>query len=450
MRNNGLHDTPRHYSLMELNRMVRITLEDNLCDQYWLEAEIAQIGENRGHCYLDLIEKAEGYNTPVARAQAKCWRNVWGSVKPYFEHTTGQTLRAGMKVLVLVHPDFHEAYGFSWIIDDIDPRFTLGDMAKRRQEIIRQLKAEGVFDLNRELPLPLFTQRIAVISSRTAAGYGDFCRQLEENTRGFRFSTTLFDALMQGEGVEVSIIAALDRINAKIEEYDCVVIIRGGGATSDMAGFDSLQLAENVANFPLPIITGIGHDRDECILDMVSHTRVKTPTAAAAFLIDNLNRVADRIDNAAERVLNYVQHRMDIEKTRLNRVSERIPILFSLVKSKQESKLERLNQLMLHNVSRRLDRHNADLKALEIRIAPALSRLIDRQRHTLDILEQRAKALDPTLLLQRGYSITTLNGHALRSTDEIHPGDILTTRLAEGSLTSVVNEIIKNNDKQKQ
>ena len=354
-----------------------------------------------------------------------------------------------MKVLVLVHPDFHEAYGFSWIIDDIDPRFTLGDMAKRRQEIIRQLKTEGVFDLNRELPLPLLTQRIAVISSRTAAGYGDFCRQLEENTRGFRFSTTLFDALMQGEGVEVSIIAALDRINAKIEEYDCVVIIRGGGATSDMAGFDSLQLAENVANFPLPIITGIGHDRDECILDMVSHTRVKTPTAAAAFLIDNLNRVADRIDNAAERVMNYVQHRMDIEKTRLNRVSERIPILFSLVKSKQESKLERLNQLMLHNVSRRLDRHNADLKALEIRIAPALSRLIDRQRHTLDILEQRAKALDPTLLLQRGYSITTLNGHALRSTDELHPGDILTTRLAEGSLTSVLNEITKNNDKQK-
>ena len=147
-----------------------------------------------------------------------------------------------MKVLVLVHPDFHEAYGFSWIIDDIDPRFTLGDMAKRRQEIIRQLKTEGVFDLNRELPLPLFTQRIAVISSRTAAGYGDFCRQLEENTRGFRFSTTLFDALMQGEGVEVSIIAALDRINAKIEEYDCVVIIRGGGATE--AGLQFIHLIE--------------------------------------------------------------------------------------------------------------------------------------------------------------------------------------------------------------
>ena len=421
MRNNGLHDTPRHYSLMELNRMVRITLEDNLCDQYWLEAEIAQIGENRGHCYLDLIEKAEGYNTPVARAQAKCWRNVWGSVKPYFEHTTGQTLRAGMKVLVLVHPDFHEAYGFSWIIDDIDPRFTLGDMAKRRQEIIRQLKAEGVFDLNRELPLPLFTQRIAVISSRTAAGYGDFCRQLEENTRGFRFSTTLFDALMQGEGVEVSIIAALDRINAKIEEYDCVVIIRGGGATSDMAGFDSLQLAENVANFPLPIITGIGHDRDECILDMVSHTRVKTPTAAAAFLIDRLEQVARRIDDAADRITSYVQQRMEMEKMRLSRAAERIPILFSLVKSKQENKMETLNQ----------------------RIASAVQRLIDRRRHTLDILEQRTKSLDPTLLLQRGHSITLVNGQALRSPSAVKPGDVIVTRLADGTVKSTVNETKK-------
>ena len=443
MRNNGLHDTPRHYSLMELNRMVRITLEDNLCDQYWLEAEIAQIGENRGHCYLDLIEKAEGYNTPVARAQAKCWRNVWGSVKPYFEHTTGQTLRAGMKVLVLVHPDFHEAYGFSWIIDDIDPRFTLGDMAKRRQEIIRQLKTEGVFDLNRELPLPLFTQRIAVISSRTAAGYGDFCRQLEENTRGFRFSTTLFDALMQGEGVEVSIIAALDRINAKIEEYDCVVIIRGGGATSDMAGFDSLLLAENVANFPIPIITGIGHDRDECILDMVSHTRVKTPTAAAAFLIDRLEQIALRIDDAADRITTYVQHRMEIENIRLSRAAERIPILFSLVKSKQENKLEALNQRMLHSIRRSLDHHDSDIRAISMRISPAITRLLEHRRHALDILEQRTKSLDPTLLLQRGYSITLVNGHALRSPSAVKPGDLIVTRLADGTVKSIVNETKK-------
>ena len=421
MRYDNTLEQHHHYSLLELNRLVRATIEDTLCEQYWLEAEIGQIGENNGHCYLEFIQKVEGHNTPVARAKAKCWRNVWGSVRPYFEHTTGQTLTLGMKVLVLVHPDFHEAFGFSWIVDDIDPRFTLGDMARRRQEIIRQLKAEGVFDLNRELPLPLFTQRIAVISSSTAAGYGDFCRQLEENTRGFRFSVTLYESLMQGEGVERSIISALDKINAHIDDYDCVVIIRGGGATSDMSGFDSLLLAENVANFPLPVITGIGHDRDECILDMVSHTRVKTPTAAAAFLIDRLEQVARRIDDAADRITSYVQHRMEIEKMRLSRAAERIPILFSLVKSKQENKMETLNQ----------------------RIASAVQRLIDRRRHTLDILEQRTKSLDPTLLLQRGYSITLVNGHALRSPSAVKPGDIIVTRLADGMVKSTVNETKK-------
>ena len=421
MRYDNTLEQHHHFSLLELNRLVRATIEDTLCEQYWLEAEIGQIGENNGHCYLEFIQKIEGHNTPVARAKAKCWRNVWGSVRPYFEHTTGQTLTLGMKVLVLVHPDFHEAFGFSWIVDDIDPRFTLGDMARRRQEIIRQLKAEGVFDLNRELPLPLFTQRIAVISSSTAAGYGDFCRQLEENTRGFRFSVTLYESLMQGEGVERSIISALDKINAHIDDYDCVVIIRGGGATRDMSGFDSLLLAENVANFPLPVITGIGHDRDECILDMVSHTRVKTPTAAAAFLIDRLEQVARRIDDAADRITSYVQHRMEIEKMRLSRAAERIPILFSLVKSKQENKMETLNQ----------------------RIASAVQRLIDRRRHTLDILEQRTKSLDPTLLLQRGYSITLVNGHALRSPSAVKPGDIIVTRLADGTVKSTVNETKK-------
>ena len=421
MRYDNTLEQHHHFSLLELNRLVRATIEDTLCEQYWLEAEIGQIGENNGHCYLEFIQKVEGHNTPVARAKAKCWRNVWGSVRPYFEHTTGQTLTLGMKVLVLVHPDFHEAFGFSWIVDDIDPRFTLGDMARRRQEIIRQLKAEGVFDLNRELPLPLFTQRIAVISSSTAAGYGDFCRQLEENKRGFRFSVTLYESLMQGEGVERSIISALDKINAHIDDYDCVVIIRGGGATSDMSGFDSLLLAENVANFPLPVITGIGHDRDECILDMVSHTRVKTPTAAAAFLIDRLEQVARRIDDAADRITSYVQHRMEIEKMRLSRAAERIPILFSLVKSKQENKMETLNQ----------------------RIASAVQRLIDRRRHTLDILEQRTKSLDPTLLLQRGYTITLVNGHALRSPSAVKPGDIIVTRLADGMVKSTVNETKK-------
>ena len=241
-------------TLYELNRLVRETIECELPNEYWVEAELSECHESRGHCYMELIQKDEQSATPIAKAQAKCWASKWMIIRPYFERTTGERLHAGMKVLLKVAPQFHEAYGFSWIVSDIDPTYTLGDMARKRQEIIRQLKEEGVFDLQRELELPLFCQHIAVISSETAAGYGDFCNQLSENPYGFQFRTRLFPATMQGEGVEQSIIAALERIYD--EPFDCVVIIRGGGATSDMSGFDTLALAENVANFPLPIITG--------------------------------------------------------------------------------------------------------------------------------------------------------------------------------------------------
>ena len=255
--------SPQRYSLRQLNLLVREAIEDALPDEYWVEAELSECRENSGHCYMELIEKDERSNTPVARASAKCWRQTWLMVKPYFERTTGQPLRAGMKVLLRVYAQFHEAYGFSWIVTDIDPTYTLGDMARKRQEIIRQLKEEGVFDLQRELRIPTFAKRIAVISAQNAAGYGDFCRQLEDNDYGFRFEVTLFPAIMQGEQVETSVISALNNVYERIHDFDVVCILRGGGASADLSGFDTLALAENVAQFPLPIITGIGHDRHD-------------------------------------------------------------------------------------------------------------------------------------------------------------------------------------------
>ena len=273
----------------------------------------------------ELIEKDEQTATPIAKASAKCWASKWAVVRPYFERTTGQRLVAGMKVLLKVYPQFHEAFGFSWIVTDIDPTYTLGDMARQRQEIIRQLKAEGVFDLQKELTLPLFCQRIAVISSETAAGYGDFCHQLDNNPYGFQFETHLFPAIMQGESTESSIINALTRIYD--QPFDCVVIIRGGGATSDLSGFDTLALAEHVANFPIPIITGIGHERDECILDMVSHTRVKTPTAAAALLIEHLKGVFDAVEGAQDRITRAAQQQLVAVGYQLTALEQRIPML---------------------------------------------------------------------------------------------------------------------------
>ena len=404
----------KFHTLFELNRLVRETIECEMPNEYWVEAELSECRELRGHCYMELIEKDEQTATPIAKASAKCWASKWILVRPYFERTTGQRLVAGMKVLLKVYPQFHEAFGFSWIVTDIDPTYTLGDMARKRQEIIRQLKEEGVFDLQKELTLPFFCQRIAVISSETAAGYGDFCNQLADNPYGFQFQTQLFPAIMQGEGVEQSIINALERIYD--QSFDCVVIIRGGGATSDMSGFDTLALAEHVANFPLPIITGIGHDRDESILDMVSHTRVKTPTAAAALLIDHLKEVLDTVNNAQNSITRLVQQKLSTLSTQLSSVSEAIPRLFSIVKTRQEAKIDALQQRLPMLIERRFLAEN----------------------HRLQLMEEKLKALDPQLLLKRGYSITLHKGRAVKDATTLKAGDEIETRLAQGLIHSIV------------
>lgn len=385
--------------------------------EYWVEAELSECRESRGHCYMELIQKDEQTATPIAKASAKCWANKWLTIRPYFERTTGQQLHAGMKVLLQVYPQFHEAYGFSWIVTDIDPTYTLGDMARKRQEIIQKLKAEGVFDLQKELQLPVFCQRIAVISSQTAAGYGDFCNQLADNPYGFKFETQLFPAIMQGEGVEQSIISALEQIYDM--PFDCVVIIRGGGATSDMSGFDTLALAENVANFPIPIITGIGHERDESILDMISHTRVKTPTAAAALLIDHLKGVLETIEGAQSMITHYVQQKLSIANSQLSIISESIPRLFSIVKTRQEAKID----------------------ALYTRLPMLIERRFTSERHRLQLMDEKLKALDPTLLLARGYSITMHNGRAVKDASQLPPGAEIETRLAKGTIHSVIKSV---------
>ena len=386
--------SPQRYSLRQLNLLVREAIEDALPDEYWVEAELSECRENSGHCYMELIEKDERSNTPVARASAKCWRQTWLMAKPYFERTTGQPLRAGMKVLLRVYAQFHEAYGFSWIVTDIDPTYTLGDMARKRQEIIRQLKEEGVFDLQRELHIPTFAKRIAVISAQNAAGYGDFCRQLEDNDYGFRFEVTLFPAIMQGEQVETSVISALNNVYERIHDFDVVCILRGGGASADLSGFDTLALAENVAQFPLPIITGIGHDRDESILDMISHTRVKTPTAAAAFLIDHLRNVWERI----------------------SQLTMLIPTLALRVLSES--------------------RHRIEL--LENRLPVAIERRMTTQRNLLENLTIKLQGFDPQLLLSRGYSITLHNGRAVRDPKQLKPGEEIETRVEKGTIKSIV------------
>ena len=419
-------------TLYELNRLVKEVIESEMPNEYWVEAELSECRESRGHCYMELIQYDENgdalgttknsglfgmptRSVPIAKASAKCWASKWMVIRPYFERTTGQQLHAGMKVLLKVYPQFHEAYGFSWIVTDIDPTYTMGDMARKRQEIIRQLKEAGIFDLQKELRLPLFCQHIAVISSETAAGYGDFCNQLADNPYGFQFETQLFPAIMQGESVSDSIIAALERIYDT--NFDAVVIIRGGGATSDMSGFDTLALAENVANFPIPIITGIGHDRDESILDMVSHTRVKTPTAAATFLISHLKEVLDMIENSQNVITRYAQQKLSTLNSQLSTLQEAIPRLFSIVKTRQEAMIDLFEQRMRTSIDRRFI----------------------SERHRLELFDEKLKALDPTLLLKRGYSITLHNGHAVKDAATLQEGDEIETRLEKGVIKSIIN-----------
>ena len=438
-------------TLYELNALVRDTLALQMPDEYWVEAELSEAREVRGHCYMELIQKDDRSNTPVAKASAKCWASTWQLVRPHFMRVTGQQVHAGMKVLLKVYAQFHESYGFSWIVTDIDPTYTLGDMARKRLEIIRQLKEEGVFELQKELRLPMFCQRIAVISSANAAGYGDFVNQLESNEYGFRFHTQLFPAIMQGEGVEQSVIAALNKIFERLEKedsslftlhsslnFDCVVIIRGGGATSDLSGFDTLALAEHVANFPIPIITGIGHERDESVLDMVSHTRVKTPTAAAAFLISHLKGVLDVIEDAEQSIVLKVRQQMEMEKIRLLHLSQQIPSLYSLVKSRQETRLDRLQSSLQLSVSRRLqdERHRLDI--LSHNLPPIAERKSLLEHHRLDLLREKLEALNPELLLRRGYSITLNAGKIVKDASLLHPGDLIETRLQKGTVHSVV------------
>ena len=461
-------------TLLELNSLVKEVVELSLPNEYWVEAELSEAREVRGHCYMQLIQKDERSNTPVAQAPAKCWKSSWMLILPHFERVTGQRLRAGLKVLLKVYAQFHENYGFSWIVTDIDPTYTMGDMARRRQEIIRALKAQGIFDLNRELPLPQFAQRIAVISSEQAAGYGDFVNQLVRNKYGFQFDIEFFPAIMQGEQVEPTVIAALNEIylttanlrqglplsggkatgrravlgNWKGGSFDCVVIIRGGGAVADLSGFDTLALAENVANFPIPVITGIGHDRDESVLDMVAHTAVKTPTAAADILIDNLKHTNDRISDARERIINTTNRILQMQHLRLSRLTQAIPALFTLATTQQTARLNRLTDRMTTAAGQLTTERRHRLDILEQTLLPIVNSKLMQQRHRLQLITQRIEAVNPERLLARGYSITLHKGKVLSSTSHIQPGDTIQTRLQQGRFSAVVTSLSAKEEEQ--
>ncbi|MBP5348104.1 MAG: exodeoxyribonuclease VII large subunit [Bacteroidaceae bacterium] len=404
-------------TLQELNGRVKSTLQFEMPDAYWVQAEISGISPSgQGHCYLELVQKDSTGRTFLAKAKANVWRNTWLRIKPYFEQQTGEPLKVGMKVLLQVTVSFHEVYGYSLVVQDIDPTYTMGDMARRRKEILEQLARDGVIGLNRELEIPALPQRIAVISSATAAGYGDFCNQLANNVYGFRFYVKLFQAAMQGDDVERSVISAMDAVASRRDDFDVLIIIRGGGAVSELSCFDSYDLAFNIANFPLPVITGIGHERDDTVADTVAHTKVKTPTAAAEFLINKVFDTASELENITRRMSDAVNNRMNTEKLRIERLTQKLPSLFAVAKVRREQILENLWN----------------------RAVTGVSNVMTAQIHKLELIEKSVAAADPVIILKRGYTMTRLNGRVVKGVADLHKGDRLVTSFADGTVESEI------------
>ena len=386
----------KQYTLSELCQAIEQVLQFELGDTYWVRAEIASLTE-RGHCYMELVEKAKN-NTVAAKVRATCWQQVYHLLSAYFATETGQTLSVGMQVLLQVEVSFHSVYGLSLNVVGIDPTFTLGDLARQRQLTILRLQEDGVMDLQRALTIPSLPRRIAVISAADAAGYGDFCHQLLSNNSGFLFRTQLFPAVMQGDQSPASIIAALEQIAYQVEQYDVVVIVRGGGATTDLRNFDDYSLAFHCANFPLPIIAGIGHTRDVSVVDMVVHTSVKTPTAAAEWLISAMQEQADRLAELQLRLQRIAQHAI----------------------RKQHSKLDALWQSLRFATQGRLH----------------------RQRTQLEFWEKTIALHSPERIYRMGYSLTMVNGKIVKSINDVKAGDHLLTHTADGTITSEVKETI--------
>lgn len=474
------------FTLLELNNSIRNALQDAFPETIWVVAEISEMKENRtGHCYLELIEKDDLSDEIKARARANIWSYSWRMIKPYFETTTGQTFTQGIKVLVLASVEFHPAYGLSLNIKDIDPTYTIGDLVRRRREIVRQLVEAGVMQMNKEIDLPLVPQRIAVISSATAAGYQDFVTHLENNPHGFYFYHKLFEAFMQGSEAVPGILNALNLVFELEEQFDAVVIIRGGGATADLSCFDNFDLAYTVAQFPLPVITGIGHEKDDTIIDLVAHTRLKTPTAVAEFFVSGALRFFEMLVEKERQMVQLVHKHLDEENKKLDELiddfttatekylqaallklqktgqklqtnvtwftfnkREEIQIIrFSLSKrttrywQKRKDNLQRLIMQIKFSTLFKLEKSRMKIDQTKIEFPKVVKMWMDDNNKKLIMSKEKLRLLDPQNILQRGFTITSQNGVILNSATQVSEEIELETRFADGEIKS---KIVKN------
>ena len=407
-----------HITLTELQLSIRNVLGDFFAEPLWVSAEIGDLKVNSsGHCYLELVEKDEKADG-IARAQARgvIWRSQYMRIAGRFETETGQRLERGIVILVRVSVSYHELYGISLQITDIDPSYTMGDMERRKQQTIAQLKSDGVWDMNRENGMPVVVQRIAVISSSTAAGFQDFCNELKSG--GYGYYIELFDSVMQGAATEESVISALEQIAGQQERFDVVAIMRGGGAVTDLQCFNSYRLASHIAQFPLPVITGIGHDKDVSVADMVAHTSLKTPTAVAVWLNDRMAEAEGALEYAAVQL-----HDLFTEITRAH-----------------ELRLERAGSMLQSAAQSFIAMQSQRLKTAGEMLPVNLADALARQKMRLSSLAELVESRSPKHILRLGFAIARVDGRAIVSAKNLSEGQRLTVELADGTVETVVSD----------
>ena len=408
-----------HLSLATLNQLIKDTLNTTLEPSYWVVAEIAELRTNySGHCYLEFIQKEEESGKVLAKIRGTIWSYTYRTVSAWFQSITGEELRSGLTVLANVQVQFHEVYGLSLNVKDIDPNFTLGERARKKQEIIKQLEEDGIFEMNKSLKLPLVPQRIAVISSETAAGYGDFINQITHNDFGYKIETLLFPATMQGDKAPDAIINALLQVHNAMDRFDAVIIIRGGGAQVDLDCFDHYELAAHIAQFPLPVFTGIGHERDETISDLVAHTSLKTPTAVAEFLLRGIRQYDENITILFENIASVASRSIEQAQYNLREISHRFKGLFV----------------------KRLDAGNNKLDRLSQQLNYSTKRLLSEEANKLQMIEKTFHLINPENVFKKGYSFTSKNGKSING-QEIKEGDQLITTNSSYRIASEVKKI---------
>lgn len=458
---------PEKLSLSELQSIIRDSLYIAFPDTFWIVAEISEIKENyAGHCYLELIEKQKEGNNIKARVRAIIWCKKYVILKSFFQNTTGQMLTCGLKILVKARVEYHELYGLSLDILDIDPAYTVGELSAKRQMIIRQLEDEGVFEMNRQMELPAVIRKIAIVSSRNAAGYTDFMNHLTNNNYNYIFYTTLFESPMQGPETETGIVKALDRIVENIELFDVAVIIRGGGSQVDLSWFDNYNIAFHITQFPIPVITGIGHDKDMSVADMVAFESLKTPTAVADFIIDHNTFFENNLDDLWSRIKKSSLDVVEKNKTIVDSYGLRLfPLTKNLVlkiNEKLSDKIIRLvktgsqfvnktvidiagQQSRINSATRScLTRKDDQISSLKNLLKPMAINYLSSASLKIATYQKTLEILKPDNVLKRGYTITSKNGLIIKSSKLIRQGDVITTQFSDGVLSSTVDKNIED------